>query len=120
MSRDHRKLRVFGLADGLVARIYQATDGFPDSERYGLCGQVRRSAVSTAANIVEGSARRTTREYVSFLNIAAASSAETRYLVEVSARLGFLNPSQAEGLCRDYAELSARLQALIRALSPKP
>ena len=62
MSRDHRKFRVFVLADRLVLETYSVTVGLANSERYGLQAQMRRSAISVAANIVEGSARQTTRE----------------------------------------------------------
>ncbi len=82
--------------------------------------QIRKSAVSTASNIVEGSARRTTREYLNFLNIAAGSAAETRYLLELASRLGMLKGSETEPLVAGYTELSAGLQSLISALSREP
>ena len=64
--RDHRKLRAFELADGLVLSIYAATKTFPKEEQFGLTSQLRRSAVSIASNIVEaalGARRLTTLDF---------------------------------------------------------
>jgi four helix bundle protein len=120
MSRDHRKLRVFQRADALVLAVYRATRQFPAEERFGLQAQIRRAAVSAAANIVEGSARRTLAEYVNFLNIAAGSAAEARYLLDLASRLGMLLEHEANALEGGYRELSASLCALMTTLSPKP
>jgi four helix bundle protein len=67
MSRDHTKLRAFQLADALVISIYTETKNFPPEERYGLQSQIRRAAVSSASNLVEGSARRGETEYFELL-----------------------------------------------------
>jgi len=119
MSRDHRKLQVFRRADALVLTVYQATKRFPAEERFGLQAQIRRAAVSAAANIVEGSARRTLAEYVNFLNIAAGSAAETRYLLDLASRLGLLLEAEATLLEGGYRELSASLCALVASLDPR-
>ena len=116
MSRDHRKLRVFHVADALVLDVYRATNRFPVEERFGLQGQLRRSAVSVPSNIVEGSARRHAADYRRFLDIATGSSAEAGYLVDVSGRLGMLKQSDAERLGAGYAELTASLKALVFSL----
>jgi four helix bundle protein len=117
MSRDHRKLRVFTLADQLVLAVYRASTDFPASERYGLQAQLRKAAVSSAANIVEGCARRHEREYSHFLNIAAGSAAEARYLADVSGRLSFMLIEECRSLEAGYKELCASLKALIDSLA---
>ena len=117
MSRDHRKLHVFHLADRLVLDVYRASKRFPAEERFGLRADLRSSALSAAVNIVEGSARLHHNEYVHFLNIANASASEARYLSDVSGRLEFLTPGDAELLEQDYRELCGRMTSLIASLA---
>ena len=50
MSRDHRKVRVSKLADELAVDVYTETARFPHDERFEIRAQVRRAAVSAAAN----------------------------------------------------------------------
>jgi four helix bundle protein len=116
MSRDPRKLRVFIKADGLAIRIYQATNDFPREERYGLQSQIRRAAVSVACNIVEGSARSGHRGYLHFLNTALASAYETRYLVDLCARLSFLPLDRSRELATEYDQLCRGVQMLINRI----
>jgi four helix bundle protein len=119
MSRDHRKLRVFVLADKLVLQVYKASAQFPVAERFGIQSQMRRSALSVASNIVEGSARRTQAEYAHFLNIAASSAAETEYLLDISKRLCFLSEEMGTGLEQEYQQLAGGLQALLNSMRPE-
>jgi len=83
MSRDHRKLIVFSQADALVVTVYAETAAFTSDERFGLRNQLRRAAVSVPTNIVEGCARRKTKEYLQFMNIATGSAAETLSLLDL-------------------------------------
>jgi four helix bundle protein len=115
MSRDHRKLRVFQLAHQIVLEVYRTTRRFPPEERYGLQGQLRRAAVSVSTNIVEGAARRSTREYCSFINTSTGSAAETEYLVELAIELKYFSEEQ-QGLLEDCRQLSRGLRTLLRSL----
>jgi len=120
MARDHRKLRVFLLADALVIDIYSASRNFPAEERFGLQSQLRRAALSVALNIVEGSARRSTREYVNFLNVANGSSDEALYLLDVARRLSFIPERHHSELSERDAAVTRRLHAILRTLSSEP
>ena len=88
--RDYRKIEAWQLADDLAVAIYRLSNGLPREEIYGLTSQMRRSAVSVAANIVEGSARETKGDYLHFLHIARGSLAETQYFIHLTRRLEFV------------------------------
>jgi four helix bundle protein len=118
MARNHERLEAFQIADHLVLTVYRATSYFPREERFGLSSQIRRAAVSTATNIVEGCARRTRRDYLHFLNVAHASAAETRYLISLSHRLGFLTEDfeECEKCSLSTVKLLQKLQEAVEAL----
>jgi four helix bundle protein len=106
MSRDRRKLRVFQIADDLVVRVYHATRGLPVEERFGLQAQIRRAAISAASNLVEGCARRNTREYLQFVNVSLGSAAEARYLLSVAVRLDMMARTTHQELDQAYESFS--------------
>ena len=90
-GRRFRSIKAWQQADYLVAVIYQVTRTFPKDEQYSVVSQMRRAAVSVAANIVEGSARRSHQEYLQFLSIAKASLSELSYYIHLSKQLGYLS-----------------------------
>ena len=119
MSRDHTKLKVFELADELVLEVYRTTVCFPPEERYGLQAQMRRAAVRTASNLVEGCARRTTSDFLHFVTMSLGSASEVRYQITIASRLGFIDQDPATSIHRRYDELVRGLQALISSLEGK-
>ena len=116
MVRDHRKLRVFHEADSAALETYRVTAEMPQAERYGLQAQIRRAAVSVAANIVEGTARGTLVEYCRFLRIAHGSARECGYLLGLAGRLGFLDADHCQAMLCQYDSLGAALFSLVRTL----
>lgn len=113
--RDHTRLMVFEFADSLAFEIYRETSSFPRDELYGLRSQVRRAAVSIAANIVEGCARSSEAEYLRFLEIAYGSAKELQYELDLCARLGFLNADIAKLLDVKCTSTAKALNALIHS-----
>src|SRR5262245_38504429 len=124
MSRDAGKLEAFVMADALVSDVYKATRSFPLEERFGLQSQLRRASVSVPTNLVEGSARRSTRDYLHFVEIAIGSASEVRYLVGLAVRLGYMAAQDGDQLETRYGRVIRALQALVSALaearSPRP
>lgn len=43
---NFKELKVWTKAIELVTGIYNTTKHFPDSERFGLCSQIQRAAIS--------------------------------------------------------------------------
>ncbi len=120
MARDHRRLRVFHEAHQLTIAIYKETKDFPRDEWFGLRAQIRRAATSIASNIVEGSARRGSAEYVNFLNIARGSAAEVAYLIELASELDFLSVPGRDRLTYACRQLIPQLQSLTNSPSTRP
>jgi four helix bundle protein len=116
MSRDHTKLRFFAPADDLALRVYQLTESLPAAERYGLQSQLRRAAVSTVTNIVEGACRRSDKAYSSFLEISLGSASETRYLLQLGVRLGMFNAAKTDPLVNQYSSVIKGIQSLITTI----
>lgn len=90
-TRSHRDLLVWQKAIELSALVYVLTDRLPKSELYGLSSQMQRAAVSIAANIAEGNARGTPKDYARFVNMARGSAVELETLLEVAVRVGRLD-----------------------------
>ena len=114
--RDHRKLRAFELADKLALSIYAATKSFPKDEQFGLTSQIRRAAVSTASNIVEGCARSSSADYIRFLDMAFGSVRELGYQLSLAARLGYLESNVALDLEKQADETARVLAGLLHSL----
>lgn len=108
--RDYTKIVAWQKADDLTVAVYQTTRSFPREEMYALTSQIRRAAYSVPANIVEGAARESKKDYLHFLYIARGSLNETHYFVHLSHRLGYL-PDEGYGILTAQTEETQRVLA---------
>ena len=115
--RDFRDLAVWQKPHQLVLDIYRATRTFPTEERYGLTGQLRRSAASVPANIAEGCGREGERELARFLSIAAGAASETEYHLLLALDLEYLPGATHEDLHARINEVKKMLGAFHRRLT---
>lgn len=117
--RTHRDLDVWKDAMDLVCEIYRNTREFPKAEIYGLVSQTRRAAVSVLANISEGAARQSTKEFIQFLSISRASLSELEAEIMISQRLEYISQEVCMGLLNSIETVGVRLSGLIRSLRAK-
>lgn len=119
MDNNFRKLKVWEKAHRLTLDIYKATATFPKDEIYGIISQLRRAASSIPANIAEGYARGTIKQYLNFLSIARGSLAETRYFLILSKDLNYINEDLYLKLDNQCDEIGKMTYAIIKSLEGK-
>lgn len=89
LEKPHKRLDVWKKSLELVKQVYNITKSFPQHEHYGLTNQMRRAAVSIPANIAEGAARNTKKEFIRFLHMAQGSLSEPDTHLEISISLDY-------------------------------
>jgi four helix bundle protein len=118
-----RKLVVWQRAMRLSVEVYRLARKLPAVERFALADQMRRAAVSIAANIAEGNGRDHRAEYLRFLSIARGSMMELDTHLELAREFGYLSPADlatATSLLSEVRRLLARLTQSLRPLPLKP
>jgi len=117
--RSYRDLNVWKASMELVCDIYEVTRNFPDSERYGLTSQMRRSAVSVPSNIAEGWSRNSARSFISYLNIATGSMSELLTQLEIARRINYISDEKTIHLNLKGIEISKMLYMLIKKIESR-
>ena len=116
--KSYRDLDVWRKSMDFVEDVYKALSNFPKEERFGICDQIRRAAVSIPSNIAEGFGRDSDTDFAHFLTIARGSLFEVATQLEIASRLGYL-PSDS-GLFAEVASIGKMLNSLRRYLKQTP
>ncbi|MGD0227393.1 MAG: four helix bundle protein [Terriglobia bacterium] len=93
--QSHRDLTVWQKSMDLAVEIYRLAAKLPHSETYRLVSQITRAAASVPANIAEGHARATRRDFANFVAIAKGSLMETETFLMLAVRLSYLAEAEA-------------------------
>ena len=113
----YKNLKVYQIAKVIVKNVYQLMKKFPSEERYALCDQLRRAAISVPSNIVEGLSRTSDKEKHNFLNIAYGSLMETMCQLDISADLGYITQEELQHVEEESAELIRMMKGMMRNLT---
>lgn len=113
---SHKDLILWRKAMELATEAHSLTRRLPSHEIFGLVSQIRRAAVSIPSNIAEGSARRSTREFLAFLHIARGSSAELDTQLQIARNVGYLAEHDLGSALAHLDEVGRLLNAVIAGL----
>ncbi|MEK7724389.1 MAG: four helix bundle protein [Acidobacteriota bacterium] len=113
--RPHENLEVWKKAIEMVTEVYEITQSFPTEEKFGLTSQIRRAVVSIPANITEGVARKSDKEFCNFLSIAQGSASELETELLIAKNLKYLSVERYQKI---YEEVNT-IARMIIGLSQK-
>lgn len=115
---NFKELKIWQKAIAVCVDVYKATTSFPKDELFGLNTQMKRSAVSVAANISEGAGRNSNKEFIHFLGIANGSSYELQTHIVIENRVALLNDGLTEDLLGQLDEIQKMNRGLQQTLVP--
>ena len=113
--KDFQDLLVWQKAHKLTLEIYKLTRDFPQEEKFGVISQLRRAAVSVCANIAEGH-RKSTKDFLRFLDISRGSLEEVRYFLILAKDLGFFDEERFIAFVNLSDEVGKMLNGLKQGL----
>ena len=92
--KSYRDLIVWQKSMSWVTIVYSLTSKIPESEKFGLISQIRRSSVAIPSNIAEGCGRQGANETIHFLHISRGSLFELETQLYLASDLGFLQDKE--------------------------
>ncbi|WP_373511551.1 four helix bundle protein [Persicitalea sp.] len=116
MINTYRDLLVWQKAMVFVTSIYKASSSFPNAEQFALTSQIRRSAISIPSNIAEGYGRRSTGDYVRFLQISIGSLYEVQTQIVIAFNLNYIPKDHYDLLHPQSREIERMLSSLIQKI----
>lgn len=109
---SYKTLNVYQDAKRLVIDTYRLLRKYPAEERYAICDQIRRAAVSITSNIAEGMSRYSDKEKAHFLEISYASMMEVDSQLELSIELGYITQDEYNNIEQQIDSVGKQLSSL--------
>lgn len=118
-AKTFEDLLVWQKAHSFVIAAYRLSATFPKHEVFGLTSQLRRAAVSIAANIAEGFRKSSNADKIRFYNIARGSLEECRYYLILIKDLEYSDTSEEKLLLQEVSKLLEAYSKGISILNPE-
>ena len=115
--KNYKNLTVWQDSHELVLSVYKETKAFPREEVYGITSQLRRATASIPANIAEGSAKNSDKDFGRYLQIAMGSLNESEYFLFLSKELNYLEEENHNEIVKKLEVVKAKLINLQKKLN---
>lgn len=86
------------------------------SKGFGLRSQIRRTSISISSNIAEGYGRKSSKEFVYFLNVIQASCYEVKSQLHLALDILYISESEFNSVFSICGEISKTIHGLIKHL----
>ena len=103
----------------LAEQAYRMNARFPKDEVYGMTSQIRRAAVSIAANIAEGHGRENSGSFIQFLRVSQGSLKELETHLLLAERVKLVKMDELGPLLKRCDDLGKMTRSLIRSIQRK-
>lgn len=114
--KSHRDLAVWRKAMDLAKAVHGLAEDLPKREEYRMTAQLIRAAISIPANIAEGNARASRKDYAHFISIARGSAAELETLLMLTAETRLASPARVGEILAVVDEVGRMLNGLRQSL----
>ena len=108
---NFKKLEFWNKSIQLVKDVYLVTNQLPKNEQFGLVSQMQRVAVSISANIAEGSAKSSNKDFSRFLEMSLGSNCELETLTIIAKELQYINNETFEKLEKQIIEIQKMVKS---------
>ena len=95
-----------------VKTLYLLMKKFPAEEKYALCDQIRRAAVSITSNIAEGMGRVSEKDKLHFIEFAFGSLYETMSQIEIALDLEYITQEEYNDVENQVTQIARMLSGL--------
>lgn len=112
--RNFRKLNIWNDSRLLVKEIYEITSLLTSSEKFGLISQINRCVISIPANIAEGSAKDSQKDFIRFLQISLGSAYELESHIILCSDLNLIAENKLSLIIDKIQVLQMRIASLIK------
>ena len=115
--RNFKELKIWQKGFDMAVKSFQLTASFPKEERFGICSQITRAAVSVPSNIAEGSSRSSMKDYHRFIEISLGSTYELETQLLISRAVNFGDCDLTNKFLQDITEEQKMLIGFLNSLN---